>query len=67
MRSIHPPSWLAKAADLELHPGHHLTERAAAQPELIVDHSLHGSHAVMSGLGLDMGDGVWIRARGMVG
>ena len=31
------------------------------------DHSLRSSHAVMSGLGLGMGHGVWVRVRGMVG
>ena len=67
MRSIDLPSWLAKPVDLDLPPGHNLAERAAALRLLVSDHSLYRSHAVMSGLGLDMGDGVWIRARGMVG
>ena len=32
LRSIHLPSWLAKPADWELPPGHHLAEGAAALP-----------------------------------
>ena len=61
MRSIHPLSWLAKAADLELAAGRLRLLRAAARRLLVVDHSLLGKHAVVSGLGLDMGHGRWSR------
>ena len=61
LRSIHPLSWLAKAADLELAAGRLRLLRAAARRLLVVDHSLLGKHAVVSGLGLDMGHGRWSR------
>ena len=61
LRSIHPLSWLAKAADLELAAGRLRLLRAAARRLLVVNHSLLGKHAVVSGLGLDMGHGRWSR------
>ena len=67
MRSIHPLSWLAKAADLELAAGRLRLLRAAARRLLVVDHSLLGKHAVVSGLGLDMVQGIWFRCYGVVG
>ena len=61
LRSIHPLSWLAKAADLEQAAGRLRLLRAAARRLLVVNHSLLGKHAVVSGLGLDMGHGRWSR------
>ena len=65
LRSIHPPSWLAKAADLELPPGHHLAERATAQPAAHIDHGLRRSQAVMSEPGQGRAQGWMFRVRGV--
>ena len=67
LRSIHPLSWLAKAAYLELAAGRLRLLRTAARRRLVVDHRLHRSHAVISGLGLDMGHGMWFRCFVVVG
>ena len=46
---------------MELAAGRLRLLRAAARRLLVVDHSLLGKHAVVSGLGLDMGHGRWSR------
>ena len=55
MRSIHPLSWLAKAADLELAAGRLRLLRAAARRLLVVDTACYDKHAVGSELGLCVG------------
>ena len=61
MRSIPQLAQLGQPADLELAAGKLRLLRAAARRLLVVDHSLLGKHAVVSGLGLDMGHGRWSR------
>ena len=67
MRPIHPLSWLGKATKLELGPGLLRLLRAAARPLLIDDQSLSVVLWVYRRAVLDMGHGMWIRVRGMVG